>query len=654
MSGRVTRTLLTAGALILLVAFWTAAWRGMDRSVLSQAPILDEAHYLERAVEISNEGWIPDDVFTMSPLYSYLVAATGSGRTLDAHRLREGAPPRGIRWLQAILWLGTAWTLWRVGRDLLGPRWCWGPPLLWMGYAPAAILAGQVLMEIPLTFAAALALGASGSHLGPRSRWGRGVLAGAMVGVAVLLRGTAIVLVIPVILALWQESSPRRIVGVVVPVVVAIVVVVAPFVLHNSLLAGRPAPPAMNVGVNLLIGNGPGANGFFRVFQGFDFESDPSGAAYLSAKLGRPIGDPWTADRAWTEEARTVMTADPIRVLGLWSKKVRLHLVGVEIPQISSFGAWSKHVPLFRVLVVPWALLAAAGLAGGIMAWRSVPGMRPWLVAALLLIAVQSLFFVVTRYRIILVPGLALGATVLARELVRRRGSGLVATIVVMIASAVFVWPWGLTSTLQQFEAGGWDNEAVRWEHVASACATTNPSRADRSLAEAEALYRRSLELVPHRPHPWQGLARIHRVRGDHEEALSILIEGLSSAAATRDLRRDLIGMLLQLERTEQALPHLDLALRDAPEDAELLHNTVIALAGAGRLEPAVEMARKLIAVHPEDPRGYLDLGVLLGRSGRLEEAGGIFAAGLELSPDHPELSSNLERVRHLLGDAEK
>ena len=89
----------------------------MDRSVLSRAPILDEAHYLEKAVEIREQGWWPDQPFTMSPLYSYLVAATGSGRVIDEHRLRAGTPPSGIRWLQAFLWTATAWIIWRVGNQ---------------------------------------------------------------------------------------------------------------------------------------------------------------------------------------------------------------------------------------------------------------------------------------------------------------------------------------------------------------------------------------------------------------------------------------------------------------------------------------------------------------------------------------------------------
>ncbi|MCB1150935.1 hypothetical protein KDK88_05270, partial [bacterium] len=170
--------------LLLAGLFWSTVWRGMDRSVLSRAPILDEAHYLQRGAELAENGGRPTAPFTMSPLYSYLVAAVGSGRHLDAHGLRAGQPPRGIRLVQALLWVGTAGLLLVAGRRLLGARWGLLPPLLWVGYAPAAILAGQVLLEVPLTFLATAALVLAGGAGKPTV--GRALGVGLLVGAAAL------------------------------------------------------------------------------------------------------------------------------------------------------------------------------------------------------------------------------------------------------------------------------------------------------------------------------------------------------------------------------------------------------------------------------------------------------------------------------------
>ncbi len=108
---RTRRLALFIVGLILLGTFWTTVWRGIDRSVLTRVPILDEAIYLQRRAELSQQGWLPDRPFTMSPLYSFLVALTGSGRALTESRLRSGDPPLGVRVLQTLLWLATAWLL---------------------------------------------------------------------------------------------------------------------------------------------------------------------------------------------------------------------------------------------------------------------------------------------------------------------------------------------------------------------------------------------------------------------------------------------------------------------------------------------------------------------------------------------------------------
>ena len=114
MVGRTPRLAVIIVGLILLGAFWTTVWRGIDRSVLTRVPILDEAVYLQRGAELSQQDWLPDSPFILSPLYSYLVALTGSGRTLTESRLRSGDPPLPIRVVQALLWLAIAWLLWRV------------------------------------------------------------------------------------------------------------------------------------------------------------------------------------------------------------------------------------------------------------------------------------------------------------------------------------------------------------------------------------------------------------------------------------------------------------------------------------------------------------------------------------------------------------
>jgi len=418
--------------------------------------------------------------------------------------------------------------------------------------------------------------------------------------------------------------------------------VIAPFTVYNSLRVGQMAPPALNGGVNLYIGNGPGATGFFEPFVGFDAENDPSGAKYLSQKYGKTITDPWTANQLWMGDGRQAILDDPARALGLWLRKVRLHFVAIEIPQISAISTWQKQAPLLRGLIVPWAFFAAAGLAGGVLSWRRYPRLAPWLIAVLLLVAVQSLFFVVTRYRIILVPALALAAVAMLRELTQRRWQ----SYVLLAAATLLVWPWGLDGVRRNFTVGALDNEAIRWEHTAKAA---DPAAADGDLFVAENLYRQSISIADNRVDPWQGLGRVLWLRNERTAAIDALNEGLNNVQAKQVLRDDLIAMLVRQGRLSEALPYLEKALQGAPDDAGHLHNTAIALSEAGQLQEAAVVAQKLITAHPTDARGYFDLGVVYARSGLLVEARDVFAAGLQQAPNHRELTRNLARIEKLL-----
>ena len=643
-TGRHTRWLAAIPAVILLAVFWTAVWSDLDGTVLTRVPVLDEGHYLREAARIAEGRLLPDGPFLMSPLYPYLVAATGSGRDIGADQLRDGAPPHGIRLLQVALWLGTAALLWRCARRIAPARFAWLAPALWLLYRPGAVFVTSVLLEVPLTFLATAALATATGGEGPPSRR-RAVAAGLLVGGAALLRVHAALLILPVGLALAHgaggaRARPWRPAAV---ALLAMVLVMLPPVIHNSRLSGRPVGPSLNGGLNLYIGNGPAANGFFLTLRGYDMREDPIGRRLLVENLRVDVPDAAAADRAWVREARRHAAADPARAAGLWLKKVWLHGVAVEFPQVSQLDSWAREAPLLRVLAAPYGLLSAGGLLGlALVGWRS-RRLRPWALALLLLVAAQSLFFVVTRYRLVLVPLLALLTAAAATDLAARTGRRRLLGLALVAAAVLAVWPWGLAGRMTGLKAAGLLNEGTRWELLIAG----EPTAGDR----AAALYAEASSVEPALPEPYRALARLHRREGRIDEALAVLRAGVAEAKPVEGVRIDLVRLLLESGFSAEALPLLEAQLRDHPEDADALHNLAVALSSTGRAEEAESVAADLVRVAPRDPRGYLDLGVILARQRRFAEARQVFRAGLERHPDHPQLRANLERVESLLPD---
>ena len=166
------------------------------------------------------------------------------------------------------------------------------------------------------------------------------------------------------------------------------------------------------------------------------------------------------------DEALRVMRDHPLRTLGLWLKKVWLHWIYPEIPNVSPLDAWPRHSSLLRILLVPYGILSALGLAGlMLLGWR--PGSwRIWGVAILVLVGTQSIFFVITRYRIVLVPMLALFTSAFLEELFRRRGRALVLPVGLLVLSVLIVQPWGQRRYLYDLHSAGLANEALRWQSL--------------------------------------------------------------------------------------------------------------------------------------------------------------------------------------------
>ncbi|HPF70924.1 MAG TPA: tetratricopeptide repeat protein, partial [Candidatus Krumholzibacteria bacterium] len=77
----------------------------------------------------------------------------------------------------------------------------------------------------------------------------------------------------------------------------------------------------------------------------------------------------------------------------------------------------------------------------------------------------------------------------------------------------------------------------------------------------------------------------------------------------------------------------------------EALHNLAVLRGRAGDLAAAEALARRMVAAHPDDARGWNDLGVILARAGRRDEAAAVFRDGLARLPGDPDLKANLRAL---------
>ena len=236
----------------------------------------------------------------------------------------------------------------------------------------------------------------------PIERW---VIAfGALVGACVWARSVYLVpAAVLAVFALRLASSWRAQGGRVRAALAVALVVAAPWWIRNGVAFGTFVPFTTNGGLNLAMGNHPGATG----------EADDDARAGARALLATPpvAPDEVAADRALGRAALSWIASDPVNAAAGWARKLGYLLVMRP-------GAGERYPRLLRWAYVLFACVTTPLLVWG--AWRAPPEARWLLLApALALLGAFAVFAVNQRYRfeadVLLAPFALAGAMHLAR-----------------------------------------------------------------------------------------------------------------------------------------------------------------------------------------------------------------------------------------------
>jgi tetratricopeptide (TPR) repeat protein len=160
-------------------------------------------------------------------------------------------------------------------------------------------------------------------------------------------------------------------------------------------------------------------------------------------------------------------------------------------------------------------------------------------------------------------------------------------------------------------------------------------------LAEAEALYRRTLISRPDHPDALHLLGVIASQSGRHELSVQ-LIERAIQRNTSNPLYYSNLGLSLQaLNRSEEALENYERALILHPEYAEALFNRGVTLQKLQRLEEAVKSYDRAVVVRPSYAEALCNRGVALQELGRFADAIESYDRALVVRPNFVEALSN-------------
>lgn len=627
LSGRRPFLLMFLAALLVRAAYFVA----YQRSPLFGVYRIDQLYYRTWGLEIAAGGWIGAKPFEQSPLYAYLLGAF--------YRL-FGPQDTAVLILQLLAGAATVLLIAFSARRLFGRSEGLAAGALAAVFGPFLFYECAIMKTFlePLLVLAVLlaALRAQDSWF---LRWP--AAAGAATGLACLVREVHVLILLPLLAAIWfaraGSGGMRRFAATAV-LLAAFVGVTSPAAVHNLVVGKEFVGVSAAGGENLYIGFGPYATGFYAIpdFLGpypYLEHQDFRDEAFL--RTGRPHSQA-ASSRYWLGEAWRFVREEPAAALALLARKAAILFADFEIPDSENFTATRDFIPLLAALP-SFGWIAGLGLLGLCLA-AAQPRRHLLLLgfAAALVLEILGTFNL-GRYRAafaalwLVLAGR--GAAWLWAALVRPGGRpvpGLVAAAGVGIATVFsFLPPFGIDAVQQERELARFRREAAENAGVRD----TIPE------------LRRALAMDPGAPSRLFELGTAMERTGRLPEAVRFYQEAARAAPDLPGPHVRLADLLLRQNRPESALPHVRALTVISPDDefAYLMLGRIGLLAAANapdRAAAQVALAQAIVALRtaerlePRDFSAHLNLARAYHLVGDAPAAEQELRAAFDLGPE--------------------
>ena len=452
---------------------------------------------------------------------------------------------------------------------------------------------------------------------------------GVVAGCLALTRENALILV--ALLGVWIGFTPvqrRRRLTLVAVFAAGVSLVLLPVAIRNYSVTGAFYLTTAQFGPNFYIGNHAGADGTYsslRFGRGSPEYEQTDATELAQEALGRSL-TPGEVSAYWTSRAVDFISSHPGQWLDLIGRKILLLVNAREMLDTESQESHAEWSLPLRMLgpITHFGILVPLAVLGACIAWPMRA--RLWVIygIAVLYSASVVLFYVFARYRYPLLPLLVLFASVSLTEAIQMvmrpfdslrsvRASAKVAAVTAAIALTAIAANWPLLSP-----------------DVMRAITETNLGTAlveSGRLQDAEARYRRAIEIRPDYAPAYNNLGVALRAQGRLDEAIRTYEDGL---------------------RVRKEYPTLHANLAKASYDAGT------AQLEAGRLNEAVNAFEIALRQQPQYAEAHNNLGIALGSQGKLNAAIAEFEEALRIRQDYEDARRNLALARGAAAESQK
>lgn len=695
--------------LVRLVHLWQ--WQQWP---LMWAPSMDAAYHDGLARQLVENGSLGKEPFYRAPGYPYFLGAL--------YGLLGPSNQLTVRVVQMLLGSLSCVLIFLLGQRVADGRVGLAAGLMAALYGPEVYFEGELqlpVLEVLLSSAMLLcvvsALRADATADSGRRATYWWLAGGLSLGLGAITRPNLLayvpVLALWLCLALgWRRGLARS--GLLLAMVAACV---APVTIRNRVVGGDNVLIASQGGVNLYIGNNPQSDGVTAVVPGTRatwWGGYNDTIAIAEEKEGRKL-KPSEVSRYWSRQATAFMRSQPTHWLALMGRKTLLLLNGFELPNNEEVYPLRGLSVVLAALMwragpfsFPFGLVMPLALLGSALALHSRQRQLPPLILYVATYAATIiLFFVNSRYRMPLLPGLlvlaAYGALALADMLRRpvRIAQAAKATGLLFAGLALCALPLpGVgevdyakfhTDLAAAYQQRG---ELPQAERELRQAIALEPSRPEghiglaevlldqKRYAEAQEAYAEVLRRWPQRADALAGRGDLALALEKRREALVWYEKAIAADPADHELqgkaldargrmgsetvggktggaaeaRDDLLQQYIRERRYSEAAK-LAAELRSQGDDSEgVLAAAAVAELNMGDLRAAAAAANELLSKNPKHPDGLLVLGVGLWQAGQIPQATEALRQAAQAAPRRSEVWSNLAAVLALGGDYER
>lgn len=340
--------------------------------------------------------------------------------------------------------------------------------------------------------------------------------------------------------------------------IAATFLVILPVTIRNYSVSKDFVLITSNFGFNFYIGNNPNAPGEYETPKEVVLDSDLTGKLTAESQRGHSL-KPSEVSEFWFSQAMKFAKNEPVPFLTLFMKKLLLFWNGYEIPQAENFYFSQRYSPLLRIPGMIFGVIAPLGLLGLIISfknWRQVYSLYIFIISYMLSVAI---FFVVSRFRIHVVPFLIIfGASgiywlakiIISKKVLHKRSILNLGLLVIFFVLVNLRVP-GFNTNKAMSE--GYNMQGIYHSYFY------------KDYDTAIALFNRALEHVPEGVETYNNLATTYLNMKDFEQAIEIY-KKLTEMEPDRWIFYYNLGIAYYLsEQFKEAIEALETAVRLEP-----------------------------------------------------------------------------------------